>query len=190
LIDVRRAGNFIAARPSVDGLILNWMKFLVDFLFHQGERMASTHTTKQNGPHSAAHSLTHSSEHSPAESAAPHSATDADLSAEERTTIARDFKQVVNMTAAALKKWLDSDDSKRVGFKGEASESVGHQSGLQIVAILAKSSKELTDADYRHMRKVVGYVHRHIAQGPTKQDVQTSDWRYSLMNWGHDPMKR
>ena len=38
------------------------------------------------------------------------------------------------------------------------------------------------------MKKVVGYVARHQAQKPSK-DVRTSDWRYSLMNWGHDPLK-
>ena len=40
------------------------------------------------------------------------------------------------------------------------------------------------------MVKVVGYVHRHLAQGPqNKADVPESRWRYSLMNWGHDPLK-
>ena len=29
----------------------------------------------------------------------------------------------------------------------------------------------------------------HLAQGPSKSDPATSDWRYSLMNWGHDPQK-
>ena len=37
------------------------------------------------------------------------------------------------------------------------------------------------------MRKVVSYVNLHLAQRP--HDVQLSNWRYSLMNWGHDPMK-
>ena len=39
------------------------------------------------------------------------------------------------------------------------------------------------------MRKVVGYVHRHLAQGGPAQDVEHSKWRYSLMNWGHDPQR-
>jgi hypothetical protein len=38
------------------------------------------------------------------------------------------------------------------------------------------------------MVKVVGYVARHKVQGPAK-DKRHSDWRYSLMNWGHDPLK-
>ena len=41
--------------------------------------------------------------------------------------------------------------------------------------------------DYAHMRKVVGYIARHSAQRP--ENIYTSRWRYSLMNWGHDPVK-
>ena len=47
----------------------------------------------------------------------------------------------------------------------------------------------LTEADEEHMRKVVGYVHRHAAQRPTG-DVSGTPWRFSLMNWGHDPLKK
>jgi len=36
------------------------------------------------------------------------------------------------------------------------------------------------------MDKVIGYVHRHTAQKPSG-DIEDSNWRYSLMNWGHDP---
>ena len=39
------------------------------------------------------------------------------------------------------------------------------------------------------MAKVVAYVHRHLAQGGPKDDAEHSRWRYSLMNWGHDPLK-
>ena len=40
------------------------------------------------------------------------------------------------------------------------------------------------------MRKVVGYVKRHGQQRPQHKDVEDSRWRYSLMNWGHDPLKK
>ncbi len=38
------------------------------------------------------------------------------------------------------------------------------------------------------MNKVQGYVHRHLEQRPAG-DVDQTRWRYSLMNWGHDPLK-
>ena len=102
--------------------------------------------------------------------------------------IGHDFCRAVNMTAAELETWLHSVQSHRVGLRRDGeSESVGHASGRRIVGILGKRATELTDEDYAHMRKVVGYVRRHGAQRP--ENIYTSRWRYSLMNWGHDPAK-
>ncbi|MFJ9037803.1 DUF3140 domain-containing protein [Streptomyces sp. NPDC102406] len=98
------------------------------------------------------------------------------------------FGEAVNMTPAALKKWLATDDSKSVGQSDGDGESVGHASGRRIVALLEKKKADLTDDDLAHMRKVVGYVHRHLKQRPAG-DVTDTRWRYSLMNWGHDPQK-
>jgi hypothetical protein len=102
--------------------------------------------------------------------------------------VEREFGEAVNMTASELEKWLQRDESKRSGQHSGGGESTGHQSGRQIVSILRKKNSELTDADRRHMRKVVGYVHRHLAQRPDG-DITETTWRYSLMNWGHDPAK-
>ncbi|MGZ5363379.1 MAG: DUF3140 domain-containing protein [Mycobacterium sp.] len=38
------------------------------------------------------------------------------------------------------------------------------------------------------MHKVIGCAHRHLAQRPSGE-IGESAWRYSLMNWGHDPCK-
>ena len=98
------------------------------------------------------------------------------------------FDAVVNMTAAEIEAWLRTPESKRVGFKRDGQgESVGHASGRQIVGILGKAETDLDGNDYAHMRKVIGYVKRHKAQRP--ENIYTSRWRYSLMNWGHDPLK-
>jgi Protein of unknown function (DUF3140) len=102
--------------------------------------------------------------------------------------IRREFEDVVNMTPKELERWLETDESKAVGW-GDG-ESVGHESGRRIVAIRRKTKGELEDADYEHMRKVIGYARRHLAQGGPKEDMEHSKWRYSLMNWGHDPLKR
>lgn len=68
-------------------------------------------------------------------------------------------------------------------------ESTGRQSGRRIITILKTNRNDLTDTDQAHMRKVVGYAKRHLAQRPTG-DMQDTAWRYSLMNWGHDPIKK
>lgn len=101
------------------------------------------------------------------------------------------FKEVVNMTASALEKHLKSEESQAVGQKKDGGEATGHVEGRRIVEMLHKKKSELSDEDYGHMRKVVGYVHRHLKQGgPKDRDtVKDSPWRLSLMNWGHDPLK-
>ena len=98
------------------------------------------------------------------------------------------FHDVVNMTPKELEDWLGTDESKEVGQKDGGGESTGHESGRHIVSILRTKKGDLTDDDRAHMRKVHGYVARHLAQRPDG-DVEDTPWRYSLMNWGHDPLK-
>lgn len=106
-----------------------------------------------------------------------------------------EFRKVVNMTPAALQRWLESDESRSVGITGSGqrvtepaqAESVGHHMGQRIVQLQRLPQAKLTPDDYADMRKVIGYVHRHLAQRPAG-DVEGSRWRKSLMNWGHDPL--
>lgn len=109
-------------------------------------------------------------------------------SPDEEQAIWRDVESIVNMSPAKLRDWLETDESKKVGFtrRGET-ESVGRQSARRILDIKAKPVGDLTDADYAHMKKVIGYGRRHLAQRPWG-DVTRTRWRWSLMNWGHDPL--
>src|SRR5262249_20953076 len=104
-----------------------------------------------------------------------------------RAETLKNFTALVNLSSAELRKWMKSGESKAVGWvrQGET-ESVGRQSAKAILKIKAKKKAQLTDADYTHMRKVIGYIRRHRAQRP-RGDVSHTRWRYSLMNWGHDP---
>jgi hypothetical protein len=103
-----------------------------------------------------------------------------------------DWKEAVNMTASQLEAWLETDESQEVGQKsGGSGESTGHQSGRRIVEILHKKKGDLTEDDADHMKKVVGYVKRHLAQKPDKagDELEHTRWTASLKNWGHDPVK-
>jgi hypothetical protein len=107
----------------------------------------------------------------------------------ERKEIRAEFGRVVNMSAGELERWLESEHSREVGWTREGEgESVGHREGRRIVEMKRKKAAELDDEDHARMRKVVGYCHRHLAQRPGG-DVSGTRWRYSLMNWGHDPLK-
>jgi hypothetical protein len=108
---------------------------------------------------------------------------------DERKQVRDDFRDAVNMSPSELEDWLATEQSQEVGWTREGeSEAVGHKSGRRIVELKRKRVADLTEDDYAHMRKVVGYVNRHSAQRPSG-DVSETRWRYSLMNWGHDPLK-
>jgi hypothetical protein len=55
--------------------------------------------------------------------------------------------------------------------------------GRTITTLLGTKAADLDDSDLQAMRKVTGYVHRHLAQRPSGELAETP-WRYSLMNWG------
>lgn len=108
----------------------------------------------------------------------------------EKHEVYAEFGRVVNMSPAELEKWLQTEESQEVGYKRDGEqEAVGHQSGQRIVALKRRKRAALSDDDYAHMKKVIGYVHRHLEQGGPQDDKEHSRWRYSLMNWGHDPLK-
>lgn len=120
----------------------------------------------------------------------------AEMNAHERRTVAQEFESVVNMDPTGLRSWLETPESQAVGMTREGEkvtgpggpEAVGHEMGRHILSLHAKNTAELNDDDYAAMRKVVGYVHRHMKQRPDG-DVTETRWRRSLMNWGHDPLK-
>lgn len=105
-----------------------------------------------------------------------------------REQIWDEWRELVNLAPADLEEWLETDESRSVG-DSEDGESTGHASGRRIVELLRTNKGELSDSDWDHMARVVGYIKRHCAQGGPDSNVETSAWRYSLMNWGHDPTK-
>lgn len=109
-------------------------------------------------------------------------------SGKSRQTIWQEWRGLVNMTPAELEDWLETDDSRSVG-DSDGGESTGHASGRRIVKIKRTNKDDLSDSQWDHMATVVGYIKRHLAQGGPKDGVEDSAWRYSLMNWGHDPLK-
>lgn len=101
-----------------------------------------------------------------------------------------DFSAAVNMTEKELEHWLGTDENRSAGQKPSGGgESTGHESGREIVALIGRKKGDLDEDDEHQMRRVVSYVHRHLAQHPTHEDVESSRWRRSLMNWGHDPLR-
>ena len=108
---------------------------------------------------------------------------------DERTAAWREFLGLVNIPAATLRDWLETKESRGVGWTHEGEEeAVGHQSGRRILELIERDDAPSDAADVAFLSKVVGYVRRHLAQRPDG-DVGGTRWRYSLMNWGHDPLR-
>lgn len=127
----------------------------------------------------------------------------------------REFNELVNMSAPELREWLQGDVSKSSGWhKSDSSdtETIGHErstvrsdlfveagltqtmySGRKIVSILEhnpdKNPSQYDSDDLQHMRRVVAYCKRHLAQEETAKRNTNSKSYKSLKNWGHDPFK-
>ena len=101
--------------------------------------------------------------------------------------VERTFHELVNMTPRELEIWLETEKSRSVGQDAGDGESIGRKAGRRTLELLRGEKAPGAD-DFKHMRRVVGFIRRHLAQGPHRE-VAASRWRSALMNWGHDPLK-
>ncbi|KAL8693789.1 MAG: hypothetical protein Q9218_001437 [Villophora microphyllina] len=99
------------------------------------------------------------------------------------------------MTSNELETWLKGEQSTSSGWSKDdgSGETVGHESGRKIIQILDKNPDKDPDKydeeDLQHMRKVVSYCKRHLAQEEkAKQNTDSKSYK-SLKNWGHDALK-
>ncbi|KAK1770381.1 hypothetical protein QBC33DRAFT_264642 [Phialemonium atrogriseum] len=83
------------------------------------------------------------------------------------------------MTSQELEDWLKTNESTSSGWSKDdgSGETIGHESGRHIVEILKKNPDKVPsgydEEDIPHMRKVVSYCKRHLAQEEkAKQDVE------------------
>ncbi|PLB50028.1 hypothetical protein P170DRAFT_508280 [Aspergillus steynii IBT 23096] len=111
----------------------------------------------------------------------------------DKETVIDEFNDIVNMAPNELRDWLKQEQSQESGWTNDSGETVGHESGRKIVNILehnpSKDPDSYRDGDIDHMRKVVSYCKRHLAQEQkAKQDTESRSYK-SLKNWGHDPLK-
>ncbi|KAM3499811.1 hypothetical protein MY10362_006960 [Beauveria mimosiformis] len=116
--------------------------------------------------------------------------------------VIQDFNKLVNMSASELETWLKSKDSGEAGWPKEDNdgETVGHESGRKITEILksnpSKDAEKYTEDQISHMRKVVAYCKRHLAQeeqslkSKSESEAKKTKSYISLKNWGHDPLKK
>ena len=103
-----------------------------------------------------------------------------------RAEVRKEFDEIVNMGPNEIESWLSTEASCGVAMRHDGEHE--HQSGRRIAEIRREQVDELDQRDYAHMRKVIGHVRRYLSQRPGGNARKTR-WRWSLMNWGHDPLK-
>ncbi|MFL6468162.1 MAG: DUF3140 domain-containing protein [Pyrinomonadaceae bacterium] len=96
---------------------------------------------------------------------------------------------MVNIPRDQLERWLSTPESKKLRFLDEPKMTRNGSSGLAVLKILSKRRDKITDEDIDQMRSVTEFIENKLLKRP-KGDIVASNWRYSLMNWGHDPAKR
>ncbi|KAL8716990.1 MAG: hypothetical protein Q9225_005726 [Loekoesia sp. 1 TL-2023] len=113
----------------------------------------------------------------------------------DNDTVIQEFNELVNMSSSELEDWLKEEQSESSGWSKDdgSGETVGHESGRKIINILDKNPSKDPDKydeeDLQHMRKVVSYCKRHLAQEEkAKQNTDSKSYK-SLKNWGHDALK-
>ncbi|KAJ5994256.1 hypothetical protein N7451_009980 [Penicillium sp. IBT 35674x] len=111
----------------------------------------------------------------------------------DRDTVIREFNDLVNMSPNELRDWLKEEQSVSSGWSNDSGETIGHESGRKIVEILEHNPDEdpsgYSDEEIDHMRRVVSYCKRHLAQEESvKRNPESKSYR-SLKNWGHDALK-
>lgn len=87
-------------------------------------------------------------------------------------TVVQEFNELVNMNAEELAEWLKGDASIGSGWKKDdgSGETVGHDRRPPYCRHSTKESKQRPDRDdIAHMRKVVSYCKRHLAQVPAQE---------------------
>ncbi|KAJ5142436.1 uncharacterized protein N7515_001223 [Penicillium bovifimosum] len=118
----------------------------------------------------------------------------------DRDTVIDEFNNLVNMTSTELRDWLEEEQSQSSGWEVGSGETVGHESvlkgdhsGRMIAQILehnpTENPSEYSDQDIDHMRRVVSYCKRHLAQEERAKHNTSSKSYRSLKNWGHDSLK-
>lgn len=113
----------------------------------------------------------------------------ANATVKTREDIYAGFRTKVNMSPLEIEKWLESRTSKAPGEESSLSEFViDKKTSLKIIKILLKRKVMLTKGDYECMEKVANHIDRLYDHKP-EENMLVSNWRYALMNLGHDPYR-
>lgn len=102
--------------------------------------------------------------------------------------VVSEFRLIVNISNEQLERWLNTTESQKL-YLADTAKNANGKNGASVLALLKKRKDKFTEADVDQMQAVVDAIKQRLEKRP-KGNIVASNWRYSLMNWGHDPTKR
>ena len=107
-----------------------------------------------------------------------------------REDVYAEFRTLINMSPLELEKWLETKTSKAPAEdNGESELIIDKKTSLKIIKVLMKKKFMLTKGDYECMERVTNHIGELYQNKPDIDNLVISNWRYALMNLGHDPLK-
>ncbi|PIQ22785.1 MAG: DNA-binding protein [Cytophagales bacterium CG18_big_fil_WC_8_21_14_2_50_42_9] len=106
-----------------------------------------------------------------------------------REDVYAEFYSQVNLSAQELENWLKTATSKIPDEGSELELIIDKKISRKVARILRKKKYMLTKGDYAGMEQVSNAI-QNIYQKKPRADISESNWRYALMNLGHDPEKQ
>jgi hypothetical protein len=104
----------------------------------------------------------------------------------DQDRIIEEFRSVVNISRDQFEHWLGTPESRKLRFPDEPKG--GMIASQAILKLLTKKHDKITREDVGQMQAIIEFIEDRIQKRP-KGDIVASNWRYALMNWGHDPSK-
>ena len=105
------------------------------------------------------------------------------------------WKNLVNMTAAELKSFMDSNDGKKAGLTKQQADKLGinygRESAKWIIKMKQTPVSEWTDKMWYWAKRQISFNSRMIGNKGELFDENGNKTRkhLSLLIWGHDPQK-
>ena len=96
------------------------------------------------------------------------------------------FRRLVNLSAASLRRWLDTEESQAAGLPATARRRRSATSRAAASSAILEGQRGGRTRLHPRGRRLHPPPPGAAAGQRTSTDTR---WRYSLMNWGHDPMQ-
>ena len=106
-----------------------------------------------------------------------------------REDVYAEFRTLINMSPLELEKLLETKTSRALPPEtGEPGFDIDKKISRKLIKMLRKRKYMLTKGEYECMDKVINLINNLYCHKPT-DNILTSQWRFALMNLGHDPVK-